>query len=61
LNVIYDDEFRNIFIFFSQCTLDVICDTALGYKLNAQTNDDTEIFEIIQSIVDHRVQYMLRP
>jgi len=61
LNDIHEGEFHNICMFFSQCTLDVICDTVFGYKLNAQANDDTEIVDSIQSIVDHTVQHMLRP
>jgi len=47
-------------MFNSQCTLGVICDTVFGYKLNDRANDDTDIFDSIQSIVDHTVQYMLQ-
>ena len=56
-----DGEFNNIFVFFSHCTLGVICDTVFGYKLHAQGNADTEIVDRIQSIVDHTVQHMLQP
>jgi hypothetical protein len=54
-----DGVFHNIFMFFSQYTLDVICDTVFGYKLNVQANDDTEIVDRIRNIVDNTVQHML--
>lgn len=61
LDEISDGKFHNIYVFFSQCTLDVICDTVFGYKLNAQANNRTEVVNSILGILDHVVEHLVRP
>jgi cytochrome P450 family 4 len=46
---------------FSQCTLDVIFDTAFGYKLNAQNKNRFEILDSILGVLDHVADHLLRP
>lgn len=61
LNDISDGKFHNIYMYFSQCTLDVICDTVFGYKLNAQANNKTEVVDSVLGILDHVVEHLVRP
>jgi cytochrome P450 len=48
-------------MYFSQCTLDVICDTVFGYKLNAQADNKTEVVNSVLGILDHVVEHFVRP
>jgi cytochrome P450 family 4 len=61
LSYISDGKFHNIYMYFSQCTLDVICDTAFGYKLSAQNKNRIEVVNSILSVLDHVVEHLLRP
>jgi cytochrome P450 family 4 len=61
LNNISDGKFHNIYMHFCQCTLDIICDTAFGYKLKAQNNNRIEIVNIILGVLDHIVEQLVRP
>jgi cytochrome P450 family 4 len=61
LSDISDGKFHNIYMHFSQCTLDVICDTAFGYKLNAQNKNKIEVVNSILGVLDHVVEHLVRP
>lgn len=61
LNHISDGKFHDIYMHFSQCTLDVICDTVFGYKLNAQANNKTKVVNCVTGVLDHLVAHLVRP
>jgi cytochrome P450 family 4 len=40
----------NIFPFIALCTLDIICDTAMGRNVNAQSHDDSDYVRAVSTI-----------
>uniref|UniRef100_A0A0A9WEL4 Cytochrome P450 4c3 n=1 Tax=Lygus hesperus TaxID=30085 RepID=A0A0A9WEL4_LYGHE len=45
-----DEDAFNIFPFITRCTLDIICETAMGRKVNAQTRYDSEYVRAVYKI-----------
>ncbi|XP_023703488.1 cytochrome P450 4c3 isoform X4 [Cryptotermes secundus] len=55
----------NIFPYVTHCTLDIICETAMGRRVNAQENSDTEyvkaVYEIGSIVQNRQAKIWLQP
>ncbi|XP_055857587.1 cytochrome P450 4d1 isoform X3 [Episyrphus balteatus] len=45
-----DKESFDLYIFVTLCTLDIICESAMGVSVNAQTNTDSEYVKAVKTI-----------
>lgn len=43
------------------CTLDIVADSAMGVKLNAQTNSDNSYVKAVKIITDSIIQWFMKP
>ncbi|CAG7786278.1 unnamed protein product, partial [Allacma fusca] len=51
----------NIFPFITRCTLDIICESAMGKTINAQRERDTDYVKAVYRITDLIQHRMVRP
>ncbi|XP_055355253.1 cytochrome P450 4V2-like [Paramacrobiotus metropolitanus] len=51
----------DIYPFITRCTLDIISETAMGKKINAQTNSESEYVKAVYSVSDIIFDRMIRP
>ncbi|XP_069698222.1 cytochrome P450 4c3 [Periplaneta americana] len=60
-----NDEGFNIFPYITHCTLDIVCETAMGRQVNAQQNSDSEyvkaIYEIGSIVQNRQAKIWLQP
>ncbi|XP_054984130.1 cytochrome P450 4V2-like [Sorex araneus] len=56
-----DKEKFNCFFDITLCALDIICETAMGKKIGAQINDDSEYVRAVYRMSDLILQRMKRP
>ncbi|XP_055344870.1 cytochrome P450 4V2-like [Paramacrobiotus metropolitanus] len=56
-----DKEAFDIYPYITRCTLDIISETAMGKKINAQTNSESEYVKAIYSVSDITFDRMIRP
>ncbi|TKR72072.1 hypothetical protein L596_019588 [Steinernema carpocapsae] len=55
-----DGKEFDIFPFIKRCALDIICETAMGTKMNAQINTDSEYFRAVERISVLGFDYFFR-
>uniref|UniRef100_A0A1B0DR40 Uncharacterized protein n=1 Tax=Phlebotomus papatasi TaxID=29031 RepID=A0A1B0DR40_PHLPP len=53
LAVEVEKESFNIFPYVTLCTLDIVCETAMGRQVNAQSNSDSEY---VKAVYDDRIR-----
>lgn len=56
-----ENEAFDIYPYLSRCTLDVICETAMGKSINVQMNTGSEYFKAINSMGEIFVKRSMRP
>lgn len=56
-----NQEAFNCFFYITLCTLDIICETAMGKNIGAQRNDDSKYVRAVYRISDMIHQRMKRP
>jgi cytochrome P450 len=54
-------EIFDIFPYIARCTLDIICETAMGEKLNAQKNSDSEYVKAVYSFGEILLRRIVDP
>ncbi|XP_055697965.1 cytochrome P450 4c3 [Phlebotomus papatasi] len=65
LAVEVEKESFNIFPYVTLCTLDIVCETAMGRQVNAQSNSDSEyvkaVYEIGAIVLNRQAKIWLQP
>ncbi|XP_059611050.1 cytochrome P450 4c3 [Phlebotomus argentipes] len=65
LAVEVEKESFNIFPYVTLCTLDIVCETAMGRQVNAQSNSDSEyvkaVYEIGSIVLNRQAKIWLQP